>query len=173
MRVLIAGPWRSGTTALYNLVRTICGQHGSVYACFDDQYDAIDAFPGTFDYEVVKVHKYRWDWVLWADKIITIRREPAEVIESMRRFFVAQDEETLQHDRARALYWLAEYNLRADYSAHYNQLSRSTEKLARELAEVIGVGIDEKETVRMFRKIKPPKSGVDPVTLLHENHITK
>lgn len=173
MRIIIAGCWRSGTTALFNLVRTIAEQDGTVYAVFADKYDAIEAFPGNYDYEIVKVHKFSHDWPMWADMVFTIWREPDEVLESMKRFFAGQDEETIIRDYGRGLTWFGLYNRKSHYEANYAQLSRSTEKLARHLAGLMGIEIDEKETVRRFRRIKPPKTGYDPVTLLHANHITK
>lgn len=171
MRVLVAGTWRSGTTALFNLVRIICEPHGGTYAVFDDQYN--EAIGEEFDFEIVKVHKFRHEWIEWADVIITIWREPGDVLESMRRFFRDQDDETIVADFGRGLTWWGLYNHRADYEAHYAQLKRSTEKMARHIGEVIGIDVAEKEIVRAFLKIRPPAQGVDPVTLLHSNHITK
>ena len=43
MKILITGCWRSGTTALYNLVRVICLEHGTVYSSFEDQFDDDEA----------------------------------------------------------------------------------------------------------------------------------
>lgn len=170
MRILIAGAKRSGTTALFNLTRLICEAHGATYAVFEDQYN--EAVGETHDFEIVKIHKFRHEWLNWSDRIITILREPEDVWQSMCRFF-ADDPEELRREYGRNLTWLAMWNYWSDYEAHYNQLTRSTEKLARKIGEALGLDVAEKEIVRGFRKIKPPRKGVDPVTLLHANHITK
>jgi hypothetical protein len=170
MRILVAGCWRSGTTGLYNLVRLICQEHGQAFACFDDTYN--ESIGGEFDFEVVKVHKYRREWLEWADVVITIWREPKDVYLSMCRFWNEEQNEIMEK-YGRGLTWFGLYNRHANYESHFNQLSRSTEKLARHLAEVIGVEIDEKDIVRQFRQVRPPKRGYDPVTLLHSNHVTK
>lgn len=171
MRILIAGCWRSGTTALYNLVRVICEEHGNTYACFEDTYN--ESIGGEFDFEIVKVHKFKKTWIDWADLVFTIWREPGEVWNSFNRFFKSQDKETTLNDYGRGLTWFGLYNRFADYEVRYKQLNRSTEKLARGLAEQIGFDINEKQIVKRFRQVKPPKEGIDPVTLLHSNHITR
>ena len=68
-KILMAGPWRSGSTGIFNLVRVICGFYGRVYSCFEDQYNAEEA--GMYDFQVLKTHKYKPALVDWADLIIT------------------------------------------------------------------------------------------------------
>jgi hypothetical protein len=46
-------------------------------------------------------------------------------------------------------------------------------KMARIIAKEVGVNVNDNQTVRDWKKIKPPKDGYDPITLLHSNHITK
>lgn len=177
MRVLVAGCWRSGTTALYNLVRLILESDGTTLACFEDDYFKHTGL--TFTHELLKAHKFKANeekhgisLIDWPDYIITIFREPDETLDSMRRFYPENDEETWERLARGFVYW-GKYQYYADYQAHYDQLFRSTEKLAREIAAVLGIEVDEKEIVRAFRQIKPPKEGYDNVTLLHANHITK
>lgn len=178
MRVLVAGCWRSGTTALYNLVRLILETDGTTLACFEDDYFKHKDL--TFTHELLKAHKFKnnelkygINLVDWPDCIITVFREPGEVLDSMRRFYTDESEEEVQERRARGLAYWGKYQYYADYQANYEQLFRSTEKLAREIAAVLGIEIDEREIVRQFRLIKPPREGYDKVTLLHSNHITK
>lgn len=177
MRVLVAGCWRSGTTALYNLVRLILESDGQTLSCFEDDYFKYSDLE--FTHELLKAHKFKSNEVKhgislvdWPDYIITIFREPGETLDSMRRFYREESEKEIQERLARGLSYWGKYQFYADYQANYDQLFRSTEKLAREIASVLGIEIDEKAIVRAFRQIEPPKEGYDKITLLHANHIT-
>lgn len=171
MRILVAGCWRSGTTALYNIVRLICEANATTLGCFEDEYEKHAGL--TFTHEVVKAHKFDEKWVMWADAIVTIYREPLDVWQSMERFAAKGGREYAAEDLLRGLAYWGNYNFHAKYQANYNQLSRSTEKLARQLGEKLHLPVDEKEIIKRLRQIKPPRSGYDPVTLLHFNHITQ
>lgn len=173
MRILIAGCWRSGTTAIYNLARVICEEQGTVYCCFEDTYNESEG--GKHDYEIVKVHKYKESWADWADCVITIFREPDEVLRSMKRFEKTGGRKLDISDLLRGLAYWGFYQQHTDLCLNYSQLIRSPEKTARLIAQAIGLIIESsaREVVRKWMLIKPPKNGVDSVTLLHHNHITK
>lgn len=171
MRIAITGCWRSGTTALYNLVRVICLEHGTVYSCFEDQFDDEEA--KKHDYEIVKVHKFRPHWVEWSNCIFTIFREPDEVLESMTRFGRTGGRELDNSDALRGLAYWGLYQQYTNHLFYYDQLKRNPMKMARIMAKEIGVNVNDKEVVKKWNKIRPPKIGYDPITLLHSNHITK
>jgi hypothetical protein len=142
-----------------------------VYGCFEDQYDAEKGGDALF--EVVKAHKFNPKWVEWAEAIITVFREPTEVLESMKRFGAATGREYDEHDALRGLSWLAHYNYHADYFINFEQIERCPEKLADQIAQRIGLKIRPKRVVEEFLRIVPPAKGYDPVTLLHAKHITR
>lgn len=176
-KILICGAHRTGSTAIFNLTRTICLQYGTVYSCFEDQYNINHA--RGFYFEVVKAHKYKRQLVDWADMIITVFREPEDMWASMQRFSAVKGHDaegkrdfSIQ-DVWRGLAWWGMYQKHSDYSVNFNQIERCPEKLAHEIAQRIGVKIRPKEIVRQFLEIVPPEKGYDPVTLLHANHITK
>lgn len=178
MRVLIAGCWRSGTTAVYNLVRLILESDGKTLSCFEDEY--INRKQEKNRHELLKAHKYRADekkhgisLIDWADYIITIFRDPVEVMESMRVFFTEETEEQIQSRLLRGLSYWGKYQYYADYQINYDQLARCPEKLVREISVMLRINVDEKAIIREFDKIKPPKSGQDKKTLLYANHIRK
>ena len=171
MKILVNGCWRSGTTALYNLVRVICLEHGTVYSCFEDQYNEEEA--KKYDYEIVKVHKFRPHWVGWSNCIFTIFREPNEVLNSMSRFRKSGGRELDNSDALRGLAYWGHYQQYTNFSANYTQIAKGSHKLVSELSKQIGVKVYPPDIIETWRKIKPPKTGFDPVTLLHSNHITK
>ena len=126
-RILIAAGHRTGSTAVYNLTRTICAQFGPVYGCFEDQYDAEK---GDWElFQVVKAHKFNQKWVDWAEVIITVFREPQEVKKSMVRFGELTGNYYDTEDIWRGLSWLAHYNLHADYMINFEQIERCPEKI--------------------------------------------
>lgn len=167
--ILITGPYRSGTTAVYNLTRCVCQFHGPTYGAFEDSYD--ERNPARF--HVVKAHKYKPELVEWADVIITVFREPSEMWASMQRFEPANGRKLEQEDVWRSLSWLVHYQQFTDYFINFEQIERCPEKLAHNIAERIGIKVRPRIVVEDFLKIVPPKSGYDPVTLLHAKHRTK
>lgn len=171
MHILVCGPYRSGSTALFNLVRTICEQAGRTYGTFEDQYRPDIA--EQYEYVVIKAHKYKDELIHLADVVFTIFREPDEIVESMDRFAATGGKEYGVSDMVRSLAWWGMYQFHAAYSAHYNQLSRSPGNLTRNIAEQLSLKVNVKDVVEAWQAIKPPKSGYDPVTLLHSNHVTK
>ena len=105
MRILIAGCWRTGTTALYNITRLICEADGETYAQEDGRYDIETGKEAK--HQIVKTHKFNPSWVEWASTldevliqaphrlqkfykprrlIFVTDREEAEILASMERF---------------------------------------------------------------------------------------
>lgn len=168
-KIIVCGCWRSGTTALYNLVRAICLRNGTVYGCFEDQYKG----GNPAEWHIVKVHKFDIKWVEWADFVFTIFREPSETLESMKRFHDTGGRELDANDLLRGLAYWGLYQEHTNFLTYYPQLKRCPEKLVFKIARVLGVKPDEKKTVQQWEQIKPPETGFDPVTLLHANHITQ
>lgn len=171
MRILINGCWRSGTTAAFNLTRLICEWHGRTYGVFEDDYR--EEVGTEYDFEIVKVHKFKAKWVEWADVIITIFREPEEVMGSMQRFTSSNGRQYGIADLLRGLAYWGHYQQYTSYLINYAQIERCPEKLAEQIAMRIGLKVRPKEIVKQFEAIKPPSEGYDPVTLLHANHITR
>lgn len=171
MRILIAGCWRSGTTALYNLVRVICMEHGKVYSCFEDDYK--ENIGTEYDFEIVKVHKYKIDWVEWSDCVFTVFREPQEVLDSMTRFGRTGGRKLETGDALRGLAYWGHYQMYSAYCVNYAQIKKGSFKMVTDISKAIGVKVYPPDIIEKWAEIKPPKTGFDPVTLLHSNHITK
>lgn len=170
MRILVAGVWRSGTTAVFNLVRVICQEHGKVYSCFADDYDKEKG--SSFDYEIVKVHKFKEKWLEWPDIVFTTFREPQDVLRSMQNFGDSGGRVLNHNDALRGFAWLALYNQKVDLIVHYNQIARKSPGMIKNIASEIGLKVNTRAVVQKWIDIKPPKEGFDPITQLYSNHIS-
>lgn len=171
MRILTVGQRRSGSTALFNLIRVVCEQNGRTYGCFEDTYD--EDIADQCDFVIIKAHKYKEELVHWADVVFTIFREPEDVKASIERFAKKGGKEYTDKDFIRGLAWWGLYQFHASYCVYFNQIVRSPGTVARRTAEIMDLVIDEKKVIATFNRIQPPKTGYDPITLLHANHVTK
>lgn len=176
MNVIIAGCWRTGTTAVYNIARLILSLEGEVYSCFVDEYDYVKAEAAR--HTVIKVHKFSNTWLERADKIITTYRDSRDILDSMQRFKGTGGSGNASEDTniIRGLEHWGLWQQHTNYLALFNRLTRSPAMLVSQIAGTLGVKISNAEVYRLteeFQNIKPPLTGVDPITLLHHNHITK
>lgn len=195
MKILIAGCWRSGTTALYNLVRLICEADGDTLACFSDRLTDESA---EYKHVVVKAHKYSADLAEWADdvpgvsywmphsmkkyfkrrKLIFVTyREAREISASMRRFKAAGGKGNAadKNNLSRGLQYSAMYQEHCIMlvSFSYFGVEQSEKMLIDRIRQILGISCDVGAVWKRFRELQPPEKGSDPVTLLHSNHITQ
>jgi hypothetical protein len=193
MRIIVVGCWRSGTTALFNMIRLICEADGPTIAFFEQTEKT--AFR-VFKHQVLKAHKYNEQNIAWADYVpqghaltlqfpyiitnrklvFTTHRDAGDILESMQRFRAAggigngADPANL----GRGLEHWGLYQQHACYMTWFNQFKRSPEKLIREITAILDLQhIDQKAVLKQWQALRPPKQGIDPLTLLHANHITQ
>ena len=172
MRIVIAGLYRSGSTWLFNVVRLICQQHGTVYSCFGDKYEAYEAMK--YDFQVVKVHKFDEIWI--KDSVILTSWRPwREVRKSMIR--LRQQGHTgnkTQHIRLVSFIEdLARWNCHNNYMMHFEDIYTRPYGVINDVSAAIGLECNTRKIFNKVSKIKPPSKGVDNKTLLHAGHITK
>jgi hypothetical protein len=186
-RYIIAGIYRSGSTWLYNAVRLICAQHGTVYGCFEGSYNSGNAA----DYHIVKAHKFKWPrgFELIDDNttVITSIRNTFGIKESMQRLInLGKSGNYTQVERlTQYLEWLSYWNcfVKPEWNdnqfpvlkvpVQYGRIVSCPEKVIREVSEYMNLKCNEQEINIALRALKPPHEGIDPITLLHANHITQ
>lgn len=172
MRIIVAGLYRSGSTWLFNVVRFICEEHGTVYSCFEDQYDQWES--GKFDFEIVKAHKFDEIWIP-GSVILTSIRPWKEVRKSMIRLReLNKTGNKTQHIRIPTfLEWLARWNNHNNYCMEFKDIYTRPLGVIKEVAAAISLDCEAKAIYEKVQALKPPKDGIDKVTLMHSNHITK
>lgn len=181
MRIVSAGMYRSGSTWLYNAIRLLVGDCYGTFVHSGNDYDSTNPK----DIHLLKVHKYS-NWMSsQADLVITIYRDIREVKESMdRRGLVATEgftnETKLEYFdiyHHNAMLWILEANLIVNYETMIKEPVFVLGQIHRALYSG-GVNIDKtpeelEDIAEELRNLKVPKTGSDPITLLHQEHITK
>lgn len=77
MNILIATMQRSGSTALYCMIKKLIEKNGAkCYACFAPNFRK----EKTKEYNLVKIHEPSIKFRDWADIIITTYRDPVEAM---------------------------------------------------------------------------------------------
>lgn len=180
MKIVTAGMYRSGTTYQFNVVRVIMElSYGkdNVYSCWCDDYVKSDK-----QIEIVKVHKARKDVYRGADIIVSTKRNPEDIKGSMRRradflkdnpdprfsgeSLVYKFDDYMWHSR----WWGA----KASFIQDFERIKNDTRNLIKDYLNLFKVtNVTPEQVIEELDRIKPPKEGYDPVTLLHVGHITK
>lgn len=197
MKIISAGLYRSGSTYLFNAIRLLCDDTYSTFVHKKLDYDTNNPK----DIHLIKCHKYMGWLSEEADVVITIYRDIREVKDSMIRRQLVKTAGFTNETRLdlfdiyhhNAMLWMLE----ADLIIDYRDVIENPVKVLRQITQCLvttrnfGKGADWFEKQTEFRKkmcrtdeelkviaeelknMKVPKNGNDPVTLLHENHITK
>ena len=171
MNVLIAGMGRSGSTAIFNLVKTLLeGKYGEIYSVFEDDYRETECK----EVNLIKTHFN--DHGEWADIIITTRRDIRDVISAFKQFNPTYENKTEQWTKA-FLDWHARWVNKTDYEVIYEIFINNREKIINEIATILDVenydieDVNNKlDSLHNNRKID---GKFDKETLIHRNHISK
>jgi hypothetical protein len=182
MIIVSAGMYRSGSTWLYNAIRLLSGDCYSTFVHSGNDYDK----ENPKDIHLLKVHKYS-NWMSnQADLVITIYRDIREVKESMERRKLVATEGFTNEARTdlfdiyhhNSMLWYMEADLIVNYETMLENPVFVLGQIHRAMYSA-GVPFKEKSIEEMeqiseeLRNMKVPETGSDPVTLLHQEHITK
>jgi len=168
-RVIVTGPYRTGTTLVYNIVRCLIKAETGEwpYICGNlEEYDS--ANPN--EWHVIKTHK-RGTWMATESIVICTGRDGVDTLASMKRFdsyhpnISVGDEEQFLRLHLDAIKWRRHADLIVNFGC-------STTRKIGHISRVLGIGRHTEEAYRLVNEIKPPEEGHDPVTLLFSHHIT-
>jgi hypothetical protein len=170
--ILVVGCYRSGTTALFNLVRLVLKHTGKDY----DGYFWGGKTMSNKEYQLVKTHTYSKAFAKKAYKIFIAYRKLSEIKKSMSalknvgdRYANAANLEYLETAQGFAKQWLAE----ADYIQHFDTLVNMPLLIIGDIYEELNIKYDTKQAMKIlkeFRSLKAPKKGHNEETLLTETH---
>lgn len=171
MNILVAGMGRSGSTAIFNLIKTLLEQkYDEVYAVFEDDYKESDRK----EVNIIKTHFN--DHSEWADFIITTRRDIRDVISSFKQFNPTYGNKTKQWTKA-FMNWHKRWVDKTDYEVVYETFIKDREKIINEMASLFKIenyDIGEiNEKIDSLYNIRNIVGRFDKETLIHPNHISK
>ncbi len=176
------GMYRSGSTWLYNAVRLLVGDCYGTFVHKASDYDK----GNEKEIHLIKCHKYL-EWIKQdATFIVSIYRPLSEVKQSMERRALVATKGFTNETRTdlfdiyhhNAMLWILE----ADHVVSYECMIKDpvtelrlllNSMYAKNLPVKSYTDKQLEEIAEQLRNMKVPESGHDPVTLLHENHITK
>lgn len=170
--IIVAGSYRSGTTALFNIIRLIL-KHSNV------KYDAYfwnGHTKSNKEYQLIKTHTFSEGLCDKAYKIFVAHRKFDDVYNSMlslskmkidNKFINAANVEDIEEAWMHSKRWIN----KADYIQNFINLTNDVTYLIQSIAAVMGItNFQLKEIVREFTSLKAPVKGLDEVTLLTETH---
>ena len=172
---------RSGSTWLFNAIRLMVGDCYSTFVHTGNDYNK----EREEKIHLIKCHKYA-NWIKQdVTLIISIYRKISDVKESMeRRQLVAKKGftneakldlfDTYHHN---AMLWLLEADHIVNYECMIENPVRELRLLHNTLATKMPIRSytdkDLENIAEELKNMKVPKEGHDPLTLLHQAHITK
>ncbi len=174
--IIIAGCYRSGTTALFNLVRLIMKHTKQNY----NAYFWEGVTQGDNEYHIVKTHTYSPTFGNNAHKIYVAHRKLLEVKKSMNAlkksimpigeaYANASNTKNLKFAYGDAQLWIA----KADYIQNFQTLIKDPIMIVISILndlELRFTPIILESILKEFGELKAPKKGHDKETLLTETH---
>jgi len=145
MKVLVAGMQKSGSTALFNIIRLCFIESGSVphsswYHFYEPKNISV--------HHVVKVHALEEDFREWADIIFTAKRDIRDSMSSAKRclkeFMPKGDYDFDEVLKLNTGYYF-DWKPYSDYEFVYEDYTTNHTKVIAEIAEKLGVSINPKE----------------------------
>lgn len=179
--IISAGPYRSGSTWLYNAIRLLIGDCWAGFVHKQSDMPPEDSH----NIRLIKCHKYLWYISKEADIVFSIYRKISDVKASMeRRALVATEGftneakselfDTYFHN---SCLWYIEADLIVLYEdvilAPLHLVTKINLKLLEKGVCDLRSKKEREDIVEQLKNLEIPEKGSNPVTLLHSNHITK
>jgi len=172
--VAICGIKRSGSTAMYNIVRIALTHAGYDVLIRGHGFDVAE-LEHVEDNQVVlcKRHPFSEAIANKADHIFLTDRNDEEILASLDRMWESGDPERLEDMRKHLNKWKEytdEYHTFPYYKINNNPL-----ELIYRVFDIFDLYLkaNEKDVLQEFQTIEPPTDKQDPVTLLFPNHISE
>lgn len=162
MKVICAGPHRSGSTWLYNATRLILDP---AYACFHRHYDP----ENPAENHVIKIHGYK---KIESDFILMSSRNWIDVTTSAVRMGITKISEIEEFVEREFLKNFLPWQSVADLVVDYEEMISDKPGQIKRIAEKLGVDVNPVQIHQKVESLVPPTSGRDILTHLHANHIS-
>lgn len=173
--IAIVGVYRSGSTWMFNVVKTILKEAGYSVTWRNDPYKE-DALESDADFHIIKMHEYYEKLHDASDIILTSRRSFNGVERSYRqlRYDITVDNDTIRD----MFIEYGKWHLFTNYDMEFVDMVTDRLKVVADLTRTVLP--EEDHGVKFWQgvldivdEIKPPKKGFDPDTLLFSHHISK
>jgi hypothetical protein len=168
--ILSAGMHRSGSTWLFNVLRTIfLSRRKKVYSCFANKYDG----GKKENIHIIKIHTFSQKFYDLSDYVFITKRDIRDIAASaIRRNLIENNLQSVLNYihiviEKEHTYWAGKYNL----EIVYERISRHKLKYLKLISQILQENINVKKVCKDVDKIKPKKK-FDSVTQLHPDHIT-
>lgn len=169
MRIVIGSYYRTGSTWLYNSVRTIFEDDG----CSITLHGDCDVVPYSTDICIHKVHDFSNDLYAAADFSLTITRDYAAADASFARAFKNPIDPAKRKQCIRAAEKWKEF---ADVTFEMKMIENNAAQIISDIMHLIDMECTDDridDITQRVMAIKPnPKLIQDPETLYFSNHIT-
>ncbi|MDY6906220.1 MAG: sulfotransferase domain-containing protein [Thermodesulfobacteriota bacterium] len=172
-KILVAGMFQSGSTALFNLIRLCHLNKGhNVYSCLFNMYDRHNPA----DVHIVKIHRYDSVFSAWADITFNVKRDIRDCLASRRR-----RKNTLKTPKEiiswadHLIHLHKSWRHEATYEFIYEKYKTNPLAAIEVLAECLGLtGVD---TAWVYEQVETlpkdaPQQGHHLNTLLSSSHVT-
>lgn len=174
--IIIAGCYRSGTTALFNIVRLILKHTNQDYDAYFWEGKTISEK----EYHLIKMHTYSPTMSKMAFRIYVAHRKLLEVKKSMNAlkksiipihgdYTNASNTQNLKFAYGDSQLWIA----KADYIQNYTHLLNDVVMIFIAILNDLQIfykGEELEAMIKEFGELKAPKKGHDKETLMTETH---
>jgi len=170
--IIIAGCYRSGTTALFNIVRLILKYSDVEY----DAYFWNGKTESNKEYQLIKTHTFNEGLADKAYKVFVAHRKYDDVYSSMlalsktkvdNKFSNAGNIDNLDYAWSHAERWVKS----ADYIQNFIDLNSDIRILIHTISNILNMPNNLSEKLILeFKGLRAPEKGLDEITLLTETH---
>jgi hypothetical protein len=163
--IVCAGFYRSGSTWLFNAVKSILLLSGAKVNQSGNQFQS----DTNCDFFIHKVHDFDDELSQKADIIITSSRNLKDARNSFRSFMKRDmDEEKWKQSLSDYSRW----RMLSDYDMDFYRMMYDRDLILLDLMDILKIEVSMDELRNKIDSIKPPKSGHDPDSFYFSNHIT-
>lgn len=178
VRIVCAGMPRSGSTWLYNAARLLLRAAGhSVYGEWIYDYDPEHGCT----HEVLKIHHHDETLAATADRVLTSRRDPRDVVASLlKRGWTTGGADAL-HQISWYVIWHTKWHKVSNLEVVYHELMADQRRALEQVATALQLDLDQARldvVLAQLEDVRRAAAGAeratrdqDPATLLHPKHI--
>mgnify|MGYP007028077972 CR=1 FL=1 len=164
--IVVAGFYRTGSTWLFNAVKTTIREAGYSTA----QQGAFAEFDEEADFGIYKVHGYHHPTRVRADAIFVSHRPMADCLASFERFYKQPLDDASRVTISQASELWKRF---ADRTFHFDGILKQKQKVIEDIKTTLSLEVDTSQVLAKLAEIKPPTDkNYDPESFYFARHIT-